>query len=361
MQDIFDKPFVYHVFIAIAMVTIATLFTRPVRWLLLVLGRKLLARTETALDDQILGVALKHVRPILVVIGLQLAVREIRKGTGTSETTINQVLDYAEILLYVFLVGLGVKVLLGIVHEVIQWYLGRISTEGTSNLKLTLGPLTTKLTTLLVGFVAIIIVLDHFGINIGSLLVSLGVGSLAVALAAQDTIANMIAGFVILVDRPFRVGDRIELAAGQVGDVREIGLRSTRVQNFDNNLIIIPNSELIRSRIVNLSYPEQSNRVLLRFSVAYGADVEAVRGILVGIAGAHPDLLKDPVPQVFVTDVNETAVQLTLVGRAASYMVQWGAETQIRERAYQAFLEHGIRVPVQRRIVEMREAVGPSR
>lgn len=361
MQDFFDKPLIYHGIIAVAIVMVVTFLTRPVRWLLMVLGRKLIARTETVLDDQILGVLIRHVRPTLVVIGLQLAAREIRKGTVASEVTINQVLEYAEVLLYVFLVGLVVKVLLGIVHEVIQWYLGRISTEGTSNLKLTLGPLTTKLTALLVGFVAIIIVLDHFGINIGSLLVSLGVGSLAVALAAQDTIANMIAGFLILIDRPFRVGDRIELATGQVGDVREIGLRSTRVQNFDNNLIIIPNSELTRGRIVNLSYPEQSSRVLLRFSVAYGTDVEAVRKILLDIAGAHQDLLKDPVPQVFVTDVNETAVQLTLVGRAVSYMVQWGAETQIRERAYQAFLEYGIMVPVQRRIVEMREAVRPSR
>ena len=103
-----------------------------------------------------------------------------------------------------------------------------MSGDGSDNLRRAIGPLTTKTVNFALTFVAIIIVLDHFGINIGSLLVSLGVGSLAVALAAQETIANMIAGFVILVDRPFRIGDRIEVGQGVVGDILAIGLRSTR-------------------------------------------------------------------------------------------------------------------------------------
>jgi small-conductance mechanosensitive channel len=163
----------------------------------------------------------------------------------------------------------------------------------------------------------------------------------------------MIGGFVILADRPFRVGDRIELSTGQMGDVTEIGLRSTKMLNFDNNQIIIPNAELVKGRIVNFSYPTLPMRVLLRFEVAYGVDTERLRGLLLGLCAGHPDILKTPAPQVFVTDLSETALQLTLVARASSYATQWGVETGLREQAYRAFLDNGIPVPVARRIIQM--------
>jgi len=199
------------------------LLSRLAKRLLNFIGHKLLAKTKTVLDDKILEVTLAHVKPLMVIIGFHLAVREIRKGAAASELTVNQILDYADSILYIIVVILILKVLLGIVRVVIDWYLDHLSAEGVSDLKMTLGPLTSKVVNILVGMVAIIIILDHFGINIGSLLVSLGVGSLAVALAAQETIANMIAGFVILVDRPFRVGDRIELSTKEIGDVQAIG------------------------------------------------------------------------------------------------------------------------------------------
>lgn len=358
MQDLFTNPMLMRLAVAAAIMAVAFLLTGTVRRFLSWLGHRIFARTETVLDDRILGVLMRNVRPLLLVIGFGIALREIRKATTPDDLTINQILEYGGILLYVVVVGLVVRILLGIIREIVGWYLDRVSTDGASNLARTLGPLTNKVINVLVGFVALIIVMDHFGINIGSLLVSLGVGSLAVALAAQDTIANMIAGFVILVDRPFRVGDRIEIGTGQVGDVREIGLRSTRMVNFDNNLIVIPNADLVKSRIINYSFPLEPMRVVLRFTVAYGSDVERVRRILLDIAGAQPELLGDPPPQVFLTEMNETAIQVTLSARTKSFERVWAAETSMRERIYAAFLEHGIPVPVQRRVVEMQSREG---
>jgi small-conductance mechanosensitive channel len=355
MREWFANPLVFHLAVGAAIVAAFWILTGVLRWALTALGRRVFARTETVLDDRILEVALSVLRPLMLMIGLRIAAREVRKGVEAGNVTLDQVLDYTEAILYVVIAILIVRVLLGILRVLIHWYLDKLSSEGTSNLKHTLGPLTTKVTNILVGLVGIIIILDHFGINIGSLLVSLGVGSLAVALAAQDTLANMIAGFVILVDRPFRVGDRIELSTGQVGDVSEIGLRSTKMMNFDNNLIIIPNAELVKGRIVNYSYPHLPMRVLLRFAVALGTDVERVRSVLLGLCAAHPNVLQDPPAQAVVTGLSDTAVELTLIARASSYATQWGAETQLRERAYQAFLEHGISAPVPRRIVQVQE------
>jgi small-conductance mechanosensitive channel len=114
-------------------------------------------------------------------------------------------------------------------------------------------PLAEKVTSLAVAFIYVIVVAKHFGKDVSSLVAALGVGSLAIGLAAQQTLGNMIAGFVLLVDRPFRPGERIKLATGEVGEVRDIGVRSTRIRLLDGNLLVVPNSELANSRVVNFA------------------------------------------------------------------------------------------------------------
>lgn len=342
--------------VVVAAIIVAAFYmlSRLAKKLLGFLGRKLLSRTQTVLDDKILEVLLAHVKPLMVIIGLHVAVREVRKGAAASELTVNQILDYADAILYIIVVILVVKVLLNIIRVVIDWYLEQLSTEGVSDLKMTLGPLTSKVVNILVGMVGVIIVLDHFGINIGSLLVSLGVGSLAVALAAQDTIANMIAGFVILVDRPFRVGDRIELATKEIGDVQSIGLRSTKILNFDNNVIIIPNAELVKSRIVNYSYPERPMKAQVVINVGHGTDPEKMRRLLCDIALRHPDVLSAPPPEVFCTALKDSGIEFTLVTRTADYAKQFAVQTALREQIYLTLAKEGIDIPMPQQVVHVK-------
>lgn len=345
---------VYHLLVGAIIVVAFYLSARIARALLGFIGHRLLRRTATVLDDRILDVVLRHVRPLMIIVGLHLGVRETRKGTTAADLTADQILDYAESLLYIAVVILVVKILLEAIRQVIHWYLDKISAAGSVSLKTTMGPLANKVINILVGMVALIIVMDHFGISIGSLLVSLGVGSLAVALAAQDTLANMIAGFVILADRPFRVGDRIELENGMIGDVQEIGLRSTKILNFDNNLIIVPNADLVKGRIVNYAYPFNQMRLRLVVGVAYGSDPARVRKILLGLADAHPDVLKDPAPEVHFTSLGESAIEFTLIARVAEFSRRFATETFLREQAYLAFASEGIAIPFPQRVVHMK-------
>lgn len=354
LQHLIHDRMTYHGIIAVLIIVGFYLFSAPVKALLGWLGQRLFAKTETKLDDMIIEVVRKNVRSLLVIIGLHIAVRELRKGITADQLTADQILDYAEALLYIAVVLVLLKIVLGIVHVFINWYLDRLGDGSGSQLRLTLGPLTNKIMNLVIGLVAVIIILDHFGVNIGSLLVSLGVGSLAVALAAQDTLANMIAGFVILVDRPFRVGDRIELPSGQIGDVQQIGLRSTRILNFDNNLIIVPNSDLVKGRITNYAYPHNQMRVMLRVGVAYGTDAAKVRSILLELAGSHPDILPDPPPEVFFTAMNDSAIEFSLVARASDFTKRFRAECDLREQIYTRFAEEGIEIPFPQRVVHMK-------
>jgi MscS family membrane protein len=111
-----------------------------------------------------------------------------------------------------------------------------------------------------------------------SLLTALGVGSLAVGLAAKDTLANMIAGFTLIIDRNLKPGDRINLS-GSTGEVDEIGLRSTRIRTGDGNVLIVPNSELVNTKILNLSMPTLETSASTEIRVPYWASFQDVRKI----------------------------------------------------------------------------------
>jgi MscS family membrane protein len=127
-----------------------------------------------------------------------------------------------------------------------------VSGQERSRLEREYVPLAEKAMSLAVALIFIIVVAKHFGKDVTSLVAALGVGSLAIGLAAQQTLGNMIAGFVLLVDRPFRPGDRIKLATGEVGEVRDIGVRSTRIELLDGNTLTVPNAELANTRVVTI-------------------------------------------------------------------------------------------------------------
>ena len=107
-----------------------------------------------------------------------------------------------------------------------------------------------------------LVILPFFGVNISALVAALGVSSLAIALAAQDTIANIIAGFMIMIDRPFRIGDEIKLSSGDVVKVLDIGVRRSKFISQDEAIVIIPNLELSKSKIVNYSYGKERTESL---------------------------------------------------------------------------------------------------
>jgi small-conductance mechanosensitive channel len=119
-------------------------------------------------------------------------------------------------------------------------------------------PLLLKLLTVAATLVFVSVVLKHFGLDITTVIAALGLGSLGLGLAAQHTIGNMIAGFVLLADRPFRPGDRIRLATQETGVVTEIGVRATKLRLPEGTLLVVPNAELANTRVVNLSDVVQS-------------------------------------------------------------------------------------------------------
>ena len=127
----------------------------------------------------------------------------------------------------------------------------------------------------------VVLALGQLGFNITGLLAGLGVAGLALGFAAKDTLANFIAGMTILWDRPFRVGDRVEID-GEYGQVKRITLRSTRIHTARNLVVIIPNQNVVNNKIINHTM-QASTRVDVPFGIAYGEDIDRVRGLVLAL------------------------------------------------------------------------------
>ena len=183
--------------------------------------------------------------------------------------------------------------LLGMVRRAamigIEWSSARSSNSHT--LQLGFIPLIRNVITIFVFIAGSIMVLKRFNYDVLSLLTALGVGSLAVGLAAKDTLANMISGFTLIIDRNLRPGDRINLG-GSVGDVEEIGIRTTRLRTGDGNTLIVPNSELVNTKILNLSLPSREKSTSTTIRVPHDTSFERVKAICLDLISqiekAHP-------------------------------------------------------------------------
>ncbi len=127
---------------------------------------------------------------------------------------------------------------------------------------------------------AFLTILASWGVEIGPLLAGLGVAGIAIAFALQSTLANIFGGISMLLDRSINVGDVVELDDGASGHILKINLRSTKIQTFNNKLVIVPNGKLSESNIKNVALPGPETRVVVPFGVAYGSDVDAVKKLV---------------------------------------------------------------------------------
>jgi small-conductance mechanosensitive channel len=214
-----------------------------------------------------------------------------------------------------------------------------------------------KGTILVIGF---LIILSVLGISITPLITALGVGGLAVALALQDTLANLFAGIHILMEKSIRVGDFVRLETGQEGYVDDITWRTTRIRMLPNNVVVIPNSKLAQSVVTNYYLPEKRMSLLIPISVSYSSDPEQIERILVEEAkkGAAdiPGLLGDPEPFArFIPGFGDSSLDFTLICQVAEFTDQYLAQHELRKRIFKRFQAEGVEIPFPHRTVYLRE------
>jgi len=275
-------------------------------WLIKRALPSLVKRTAHEFDDEIIKRVGPEIRWLVTVMILRYAV--IERLTFLGENLLQTLSD----IFYVLIASLVVWILWGVVNLSANWYAGELTRTGRENIKPVI-QMVSKTIQILIGFIGVTILLSHFGVNVTTLTAALGIGGLAISLAAQNTVADAISGFIILVDQPFRVGDRIEIRGMDTwGDVTEIGLRTTRIRTRDNRMVIVPNSILSNNQVINYSYPDSRYRIQTHIYVPYNENVEKVRQLLIrAIKNVEGVLAEKPVDVLFV-DMTENHVKFRL-------------------------------------------------
>lgn len=287
----------------------AFLFGKLLKFAIKLVQQKLAGRTKMSLDDFLLSVMHQFAVGAVMLITAYAVTKGFQEHYAQEGVTVRKALDWLNGAVYVLMLlyfALGVSRLF---DAVVRWYLKDIASRTETHLDEELAPLVNRVVAILIFVLAIIVILNHFQQDISTLVVSLGVGSLAIALAAQETLANMIAGFVLMIDRPFRHGDRIRLPSGTIGNVYEIGMRSTKVIDDSNVMIITPNAEIIKSQIQNFSYPNDIVRFNIPFSVAYGTDFGRMQTLVIEALNAEPDVDEKHTTEVRMIEMADSSLR----------------------------------------------------
>ncbi len=222
-----------------------------------------------------------------------------------------------------------------------------------THVETTLALFLSSLARVVVLVMAVLTCMSIVGIPVTSFAAMLGAGGLAVGLALQGSLSNIAAGAALSITRPFRVGDLVVVAA-QRGIVDEIGLFTTVLHTVDNRRVIIPNGQIFGTIIENITY-HPVRRVQVMVGVAYGAEIDRTRGVLLGAARAVPGRCDEPPPEVVLTALGDSAVMWEVNLWARSDDLIRVREALIRE-VKSALDSAGIEIPFPQRVVHVRQA-----
>ncbi|MHC3467574.1 mechanosensitive ion channel family protein [Streptomyces sp. 7R007] len=302
-------------------------------------------RTRWSGDDVIVD-ALRTVVPWAAIVGGAAAAGGVLPLTRTVQSHVNQVLT----VVLIFVVTLtAARVIAGLVRAVTQ---SRSGVAGSATIFVNI----TRVLVLAIGF---LVVLQTLGISIAPLLTALGVGGLAVALALQDTLANLFAGIHILASKTVQPGDYIQLSSGEEGYVEDINWRQTTVRALSNNLIVIPNGELAKANMTNFMRPEQKLTITVQVGVAYDSDLdhvervtcEVVSEVMTEIAGAVPD----HEPLVRFHTFGDSRIGFTVILGVGEFSDQFRIKHEFVKRLHRRYRAEGISIPAPARTVALQQ------
>lgn len=193
-----------------------------------------------------------------------------------------------------------------------------------------------------------VLVVTQLGVKTSSLVAMIGAAGLAIGLALQGSLANFAGGVLLLIFKPFKVGDWIS-AQGVDGTVKEISIFNTKLSTFGNQVAIIPNGQLSNGNIVNYNM-ENTRRDKFDVGIGYGSNIKEAKDILLKICADNPNILTEPAPEVYVGALGDSSVNLTL-RFWANTDVFWPAHFYVIEEAKLRFDAAGIEIPFPQRVV----------
>lgn len=305
--------------------------------------KKITQKTETHIDDIVIDAVKKPFILWCIILGISMAIRI----TNFPE----KIVIFADkILISLWIISFTLMIA-KIISKVIEVYIsGRKGTPQMSSL-------TQNVASWTIIAVGLLIILDKLGISITPIITALGVGGLAVALALQDTLSNLFAGFHITLSKQIRVGDYIKLDTGQEGYVVDIGWRNTRIRELSNNMIMISNSKLAQAIVTNYYLPEKDLAVLVQVGVHYSSNLEKVEKVTIEVAKNVLETVKggDKSFEPFIRyhTFSDSSINFTVILRGLEFTDKFLITHEFIKRLKVRYDKEGIMIPFPIRTVYM--------
>ncbi|MEU9143309.1 mechanosensitive ion channel family protein [Streptomyces sp. NPDC048349] len=308
------------------------------------------ARRTAWRGDDVIVDALRTLAPWAAVIGGAAAAASVLPLTARVTGLVN---DALTALLVLIATVTAARVVAGLVQSLAQ---ARTGVAGSASIFVNI----TRVVVLTMG---VLVALETMGVSIAPLLTALGVGGLAVALALQDTLANLFAGVHILASKTVQPGDYIRLSSGEEGYVVDINWRNTVVRNLSNNLVIIPNGRLARTNMTNFTQPEQKLSLLVQVGVGYDSDLahvervtlEVVDSVMADVSGG----VADHEAAVRFHTFADSRIEFNVILGVGEFSDQYRIKHEFIKRLHERYRAEGISIPAPTRTVSVRPLGAP--
>lgn len=298
---------------------------------------KLAAKTASKLDDILLG-AMNFPLVLLIFVSGAFIIQKL--------LPINQDPQAAKCFLIAFKVTVAAAAILfldNLISNLIKVYSEKIDILKTS------GGIVKGFVRILIIFIGLLILLDSFGVSITPILASLGIGSLAVALALQPTLENFFSGIHLVADKSIKIGQFIKLESGEEGYVENIGWRSTWIRMLSNNSIVLPNKILVNSKVINYNHPEKETAVCVEVGVHYMSDLNKVEAVTCEVAKKVMETVPGGVPDfkpfIRYHDFSDFSIDFTVILRAKMFPDNYLIKHDFIKQLHERYKKEGIVIP----------------
>ncbi len=325
--------------IAVAIIILSVVVAKLLNYIIKRHISKLTKRTESELDDMIVAAIRRPLFYGILLGGVYIAIRNL-SVLAVHAANLSMVFTVIFILFGAYIVS-------RLINAVIEWYGKEIAAKTKTKADEQFLPIFKKVVLIIVYGLAGIWILNQLGIQVTTLIAAMGIGGLAIALALQGTLTDFFAGAHIVLDRPIRIGDYIEIEGGDRGKVVDIGWRTTRIRNYENNLVILPNSKLAESKIVNYYSPSEIVGFIIPVGVAYSSDLERVEKIALQIA---KKVLKDNggvegfEPKVRFKEFGDSSINFSVFMKVKKYSNKFKARHEFIKQLKKKFDKEKIEI-----------------
>lgn len=308
--------------------------------------KKWASKTKTDLDDILVSKIKAPFSYIVWLFGIKVALRPLNLNYEIAEQIVSSIV--------LFVVTYTVMVFVDII---VKAFVEKLASKTESTLDDALMPLVAKTLNVIIILFGFMWVLKVWHVDIAPMLASLGIAGLAIGLAIKDSLANIFGGISLIMDRTIKVGDKIKLESGQAGFIVDMGLRSTKMRTFDNELLTIPNGILANSLLQNFGQPDPSERIVINFGVNYTSDVEKVRKVVHDAVMSIEGILTDEgkQPQVLFVEMGDSSLNFSVRFWVDDYLQAWNRKLEATDKIFAALNKAKIDIPFPTQTIHLKK------